>query len=323
MNHYISQSTSSTNSWLSGVLKGGQKGQNLNDFMQKNVFPDKEYKTKSKEVVDRLKMFVQHNTGYNIKELFVGGSQGKKTNLLGHSDVDLVMYSNRYGTMKEFRKNVSKDLQALTNHMKKDLTWAKGVNITRTTKHAVQFEVKLPGYAPIKVDLLPAPDLLQNKEPKYIYKEMKTLSEEERQYYSVCFAKKQTEFVKYVPPDVKHLTRLVKYWTKTENVPVKSYFTELLVIDSWKRWGKPDEFPIQKKFLSIIHRLKDLSDLRRMRWKENNTTMKTFPDLPPEGPVLLDVMNPFNNVAPTGEDVREVEEKATSLLDRKPTWSTE
>ena len=43
---------------------------------------------------------------------------------------------------------------------------------------------------------------------------MMTQTDKERQYYSVCFAEEQTKFVKSIPPYVRDVIRLLKYWKK-------------------------------------------------------------------------------------------------------------
>lgn len=49
-----------------------------------------------------------------------------------------------------------------------------------------------------------------------IYKEMESLSDCEKGYYSAALAPLQVEFVARAPTKVKTLIRLIKYWRKTE-----------------------------------------------------------------------------------------------------------
>ena len=58
-------------SWHVGVLKGSQAGETLDDFMQRKVFPDDEYKEKSKELVNWLVKFLQYNTRFSVDKVCV------------------------------------------------------------------------------------------------------------------------------------------------------------------------------------------------------------------------------------------------------------
>ncbi|XP_041357499.1 2'-5'-oligoadenylate synthase 2-like [Gigantopelta aegis] len=84
-----------------------------------------------------------------------------------------------------------------------------------------------------------------------IYDEMSRKSPGKRQFYSVCFAEKQAEFVKSVPQNVKNLIRLVKYWKKTEDVGLKSYVLELLIIHLWRECENRQFFSMEKMFTKV------------------------------------------------------------------------
>ncbi|XP_041358005.1 2'-5'-oligoadenylate synthase 2-like [Gigantopelta aegis] len=302
-----------TDSWHVDILKGSRKGENLDDFMKRKVFPDEEYKRKSKQLVNYLTKFVQHNIPFSVKKMFVGGSQGKKIDVLDNADVDLVMYINDYDTMEEFRNNLDDVLQNLEQHIQKDLNWAENVKVIDRTHHAVQFEVKLKGYDhPINVDLLPAIDLPEKAHSaKEMFNDMKSLTPDKQKFFSVCTSEKQTQFAREAPKQLKELTRLVKYWKKTENVPGKSYFFELFIRHLWEtEWGKPQIFSMEEKFKDVIRNLKTTRSMRII-WPELYDAEKYT--TVPERPVMLDPMNPFQNVAPSGTDVDGIIEKATSL----------
>ncbi|XP_041360287.1 2'-5'-oligoadenylate synthase-like protein 2 [Gigantopelta aegis] len=310
---HIHSSRAVGESWHVGVLEGSRRGENLDDFMKRKVFPDEVYTRKSKELVDRLMMFVQHNTRYSVRRLVVSGSQGKHTNLMDSSDVDLVMFINDFNTVDEFRDDIRTVVGVLKKHIMDDLNWASDVEMFATTMHSVMFKVKLHGYQPIEVDLLPAVDLLATKTMTQIYDEMSRKSPGKQQFYSVCFAEKQAEFVKSVPQNVKNLIRLVKYWKKTEDVGLKSYVLELLIIHLWRECENRQFFSMEEMFTKVMKRLRSFSDTKIL-WGDNYVASRYNDRI--DVPVLLDVVNPFNNLMPSSDKVRIVEEKAAELLGR-------
>ena len=90
------------------------------------------------------------------------------TNVLNHSDVDMIVFINDYPTMVEFQRNLDHVLETLERHVLKDLNWAREVEHIHTTHHAVQFKAKLKGYSDdvmMQVDLLPALDRLAQVSP--------------------------------------------------------------------------------------------------------------------------------------------------------------
>ncbi|XP_041358007.1 2'-5'-oligoadenylate synthase 2-like [Gigantopelta aegis] len=220
------------------------------------------------------------------------------------------MYINDYVTMDEFQNRLDGVLQNLAQHLKKDLNWADDVKVIHITHHAVQFQVKLKEYdRPINVDLLPAIDL--SEKAHTIYKDMKSLTSEEREFFSVSFSKKQTEFARELPNQVKELIRLVKYWKQTENLPGKSYFYELLVRHLWgNEWDKPQFISMEERFKDVICSLKNMRSMKIV-WPELYNAEKYT--TVPRRPVMLDPLNPFQNLAPSGMDVGVIIQNATSL----------
>ncbi|XP_041360237.1 2'-5'-oligoadenylate synthase 2-like [Gigantopelta aegis] len=299
------------------VFKGMEEYESMADFIERVVRPDDEYNRRCEDLVNRLKKFLENNTGLGVKRVFVGGSVGKMTSLSHYSDVDLIVFIDDYPTMVEFQKNLDSVLQKLEQHVLHDLNWAQEVEHTRTTHHAVQFKTKLKGYTDAvlrKVDLLPALDRLDQVPMDHVYNEMKALSAKERRYYSVCFTEEQTEFVKSMPHEVRDLIRFVKYWKETNDLPVRSYFLELLVIYIWsERRQRFETFCVCSMFKRVVYALRNIAQME-ITWPDIYTSTDYSP-LPPK-PVLLDPMNPYNNVAPSGDDLEEIVDKSIDLLIR-------
>ncbi|XP_046582349.1 2'-5'-oligoadenylate synthase 3-like [Haliotis rubra] len=161
----------------------------------------------------------------------------------------------------------------------------------------------------VDVDLLPAVDVLAggSKKPKEVWRQMKLEESSVRPYNSASFAPQQVAFVKTRPSRVKDLIRLVKHWKRTDHVNIRSYCIELMVINLWQKWGKPERFDMKDRLLDIFQQL---SSMRK--------TSITWPDEyditefggKPRSPYVMDPANPFMNTAPTAVQAKEVEDKA-------------
>ena len=100
-------------------------------------------------------------------------------------------------------------------------------------------------------------------------------SENDRRYYSAALVNRQVEFVKYQPPNVKNLIRLVKYWRKTciedkangSRLP-SSYPLELITIHCWEKAGRPGSFDTRAGFKSVLQRLVGYHQINAV-WYEN------------------------------------------------------
>ncbi|XP_041360232.1 2'-5'-oligoadenylate synthase 3-like [Gigantopelta aegis] len=145
------------------VFKEMEKYKSVTDFIEKVIRPNDKYNRRCEDLVNRLKKFLENNTGLHVKRVFIGGSVGKKTNVMNHSDVDLIVFINDYPTMVEFQRNLDSVLKTLERHVLHDFNWAKEVEHIGTTPYAVQFKAKLKGSTDdvmMHVDLLPALDIL-------------------------------------------------------------------------------------------------------------------------------------------------------------------
>ncbi|XP_041359787.1 2'-5'-oligoadenylate synthase 2-like [Gigantopelta aegis] len=141
---------------------------------------------------------------------------------------------------------------------------------------------------------------------------MENQEDKARQYYSVSFAEEQTNFVKASPHDVRDVIRLLKYWKKTENVPVRSYFLELLVIHMWqKKWQRTSK---RSGYTMVVEVVNELTNIKEMKitWPDRYISTEYSPL--PEKPVLLDPLNPYNNVAPFVNKLNDIVEKSRPLL---------
>ncbi|XP_038044085.1 2'-5'-oligoadenylate synthase 1A-like [Patiria miniata] len=246
---------------------------------------------------------------FNVSEIFKGGSLGKGTMVQNLSDVDLVAFINppylqhihtveakRY--RKQLRKVISKMKAALRKEAKFFTHLVK--NISSST-FLVKFTIVV-GDRPLKVDLLPTASIPPGVEGRALFETMMTRSSEDRELYSVSFAKSQVDFVKRQPGCVKELIRLVKNWAYTE-LPEelqKSYPLELITIFKWQRAGKPESFNKTRGLKDVLRSLQAIKALRTYHMAQYSCSKQLaksiFCQQPSKGPIMLDPVNPTNNV---------------------------
>ncbi|XP_067657702.1 2'-5'-oligoadenylate synthase 1-like isoform X2 [Haliotis asinina] len=281
----------------------------------RDIQPDHEKMKRCREAVEKLKLFMQHNSRYSIKEFVKGGSFEKGTSVKDTFDLDLVAFIEDYRSVTELKDDITGILSALEDHIVHgDITWAKSVIFKKKSHRSVQFMIT--GHESedlLEVDLLPAVDL--GKGPREnIFKEMKR-SPETQHLYSACLTKDQTEFVKDIPLQVKNLIRLVKHWKELEGVKIRSYCVELIVIGLWQQWGKLT-FDMSEGFRKVM---KELSRFGSMQMDSLGKHCVSDYTTLPSPPAVIDPANPFVNVADniTPSDVNNIERKAKEVLANK------
>nr|XP_022293878.1 2'-5'-oligoadenylate synthase 1A-like isoform X2 [Crassostrea virginica] len=260
--HPPPRSVSATSSPLSAL-----SARELNTFVQTELEPDTEYNKSCNAVVDRLCQFMQNNFPDVIRpsEVRKAGSLGKGTAVKGKSDADLVVFLANFHTISDLRVN----LPSIFARMKRYLGEYGGCDVTGTTPHAVQVSVHCHGHSH-DADILPSVNILKTKTLHEIYKEM-DLEPRFQHFYSAALAPLQIDFVSQVPPKVKNLIRLMKFWKKTEfedsvsdpdrKLP-SSYLLELIVINEWKRAGSPQNFDLRKGFYQVLTAITNYRTMR-------------------------------------------------------------
>ncbi|XP_046546933.1 2'-5'-oligoadenylate synthase 3-like isoform X2 [Haliotis rubra] len=302
------------------LIPGMQTGDTLYKFIDREIRPNQKFNSRCLQIIDKLVRSLQARTSpFNIKRILKGGSLGKGTSVKDRSDIDLIIFFNGYNTVQELQNDKERLLQQLEDYVKKD--WSDHLILKEKTPYSLQFYLKIDtDDKEHEVDLLPALDITQSgRQLSEIYSEMQLLSGPERDPYSCCFAPLQLDFVSATnrvstPGKVKDLIRLLKYWIKVEDVPLRSYFLELLVVQQWREANTPQDINLEECLKNIISQLIECKTMAiaftdHYDYKEYRKSLKP--------PFLLDPANPFRNVGPVSKrEIEETARKAATLLKR-------
>ncbi|XP_078322331.1 2'-5'-oligoadenylate synthase 1A-like isoform X2 [Crassostrea virginica] len=290
----------------------------LNTFVQTELEPDTEYNRSCNAVVDRLCQFMQNSFPGKLRpsEVLKAGSLGKGTAVKGKSDADLVVFLANYRSIFD----LSLHLRVIFAEMKLYLGRYGGCVITGTTRHALQVSVHCHGHSH-DADILPSVDILKRKTLHDIYKEMES-APFLRDYYSAALTSLQIDFVSHIPPKVKNLVRLMKFWKKTnfeestsyQRLP-SSFLLELIVINEWKRAGSPEDFDLRKGFYQVLSSITHYRTMR-LAYTQHYKFHHCHDDF-----FVMDPANPFNNVMNSCKCWETVAEKARSFLRIAPLFT--
>ncbi|XP_046546956.1 2'-5'-oligoadenylate synthase 2-like [Haliotis rubra] len=302
------------------LLPGMNHGETLTKFIDRTLRPSTSFNKRCSEIIDKLVRTLQAKSSpFNIKGIVKGGSLGKGTSVRDKSDIDLIIFFNDYNTVKGLQKYKDKLLQQLKAFVQDE--WSDHFIYKEITPFSVQFYLKIDEEdTEHEVDLLPALDITKSgRKPSEIYEEMLDQQPKVRDHYSSCLAPLQLEFVTHTdrmatPAKVKDFMRLLKYWAKVEDVPLRSYFLELLVVRQWREDGKPKDIDTETYLYRALQQLAQLRDMA-IAFSDNYNFVDYVPNI--KKPFLLDPANPFKNVAPSSKrDVDVVVKKSQILLER-------
>ncbi|XP_067677650.1 2'-5'-oligoadenylate synthase 1-like isoform X2 [Haliotis asinina] len=302
------------------LIPGMQMGETLYKFIDRELRPNQKFNSRCLQIIDKLVRSLQARTSpFRIKRIVKGGSLGKGTSVKDRSDIDLIIFFNGYSTVQELQEDKDRLLQELENYVKAE--WSNHLLFKEKTPYSVQFYLKMENDdKEHEVDLLPALDITQSgRQLSEIYSEMEQLSGPDRDPYSCCFAPLQLDFVTATkrvstPGKVKDLIRLLKYWIKVEDVPLRSYFLELLVVRQWREANTPQDINLEDYLKNIINQLTECKTMA-IAFTDNYDYKEYRKSLKP--PFLLDPANPFRNVAPVSKrEIDMTESKAANLLKR-------
>lgn len=285
----------------------------LSSFVKSKIEPDTAYIQRCNAVVDRLCQFMKNSLPPKLKpsEVRKCGSLGKGTAVIGKSDADLVVFLAEFHSISTLRSEIKRILDEMQEYFVK----FGGCKLEGKTWHAVKLLITCNDHTH-SVDILPSVDILKLKTTKDIFKEMESLSDCEKGYYSAALAPLQVEFVARAPTKVKTLIRLIKYWRKTEfkentsdqRLP-SSYSLELIVIAVWETAGKPENFELCKGFYHVLRAIAYYRCLKHA-WTLNYDSHYVQRD-----PFyVVDPANPFNNVLTACNCWDMIAAKAKSLL---------
>lgn len=285
----------------------------LSAFVQSKIEPDTAYIQRCNAVVDRLCQFMNNSLPPTLRpsEVRKCGSLGKGTAVKGKSDADLVVFLAEFHSISTLRSEIKRILDEMQEYFVK----FGGCKLEGKTWHAVKLLITCNDHTH-SVDILPSVDIFKLKTTKDIFKEMESLSDCEKGYYSAALAPLQVEFVARAPTKVKTLIRLIKYWRKTEfkentsdqRLP-SSYSLELIVIAVWETAGKPENFELCKGFYHVLRAIAYYRCLKHA-WTLNYDSHYVQRD-----PFyVVDPANPFNNVLTACNCWDMIAAKAKSLL---------
>ncbi|XP_041370391.1 2'-5'-oligoadenylate synthase 1A-like [Gigantopelta aegis] len=318
------------------LLDDIRSGETLNQYIERIVQPDTAYLEKCNRTVDKLVRFLHEKLtpalrrlsshqlrNVNVKEILKSGSLGKSTAVRNKSDIDLILFLNGIETVENLRDlmpTILRCLRELLNELVRspNYPWARSIRYKKDSKFAICcILTTTDDYGnedEREVDLLPAVDITHSESLRRIYDKMDSTDEDSRRYYSACLSRMQREFVQNATASakVKDLIRLVKIWAKDRQVPIRSYFVELLVIYNQRRHPAQDfEIPDHVKEILVL-----LSECESMRivFTDKYNPRNYRNTMNKDQPYLLCPANPFMNTAPSPADARIVARKAREVL---------
>lgn len=269
--------------------------------MQAQVEPTEDYVKSCTHCVDELVDYLQRipNEAYRPMKVIKSGSLGKGTEVKDLSDIDLVVVMHDAGSdMLEQRERA-------INYLEKYLSSNKRCIPDGKTFASVKIKLRDKSDKEIDVDVLPAfidVDIERNgrQQLNKIYDMMKS-NTSFCQAASAALAPIQRDFVKKVPPKVKQLIRLVKYWKKTclQEMPKKRYPTsyplELITIGAWQDAGSPENFDMRQGLYHVMLAMKNYRNLRRV-WYEHYDKERADRADKCRDFYVIDPSNPYNNI---------------------------
>ncbi|XP_052711005.1 2'-5'-oligoadenylate synthase 3-like [Crassostrea angulata] len=192
----------------------------LSSFVKSKIEPDTAYIQRCNAVVDRLCQFMINSLPPTLRpsEVRKCGSLGKGTAVIGKSDADLVVFLAEFHSISTLRSEIKRILDEMQEYFVK----FGGCKLEGKTWHAVKLLITCNDHTH-SVDILPSVDILKLKTTKDIFKEMESLSDCEKGYYSAALAPLQVEFVARAPTKVKTLSKLqeLKQHLRRQNYPVE------------------------------------------------------------------------------------------------------
>ncbi|XP_071119057.1 2'-5'-oligoadenylate synthase 2-like [Haliotis cracherodii] len=250
-------------------------------------------------MVERIIQFLQQNVFTSVIRIV---KVGKNTPVYTTSDVDLFVFINDLTSIRELKAQTRHILHTIRARLD-SAAWhssAGVIDCLESTTHSIKMRLTCRDVGQQHmVEIFPAYDILRYQNEHDVYMDMRELPDADRDYYSVCLARIQIDFIRQAPRQVRSLIRILKYWLKEEvnvDAEITSYYLmELLVMHRWQRAGHPTDFDMLDWFEEIMIQLFDLKSLG-IEWANKYTTTK-YRAVPPR-PFVMDPANPFNNVLP-------------------------
>ena len=280
-----------------------------------SLAPNAKTEAAANRVVNQLVKILQNCPGLSIDRCCVSGSFGKKTSLVIF-DIDLVVFVN------DEEPPFTSVIQLLEKYVPSALNVAE---VHKTTRFSIQFLTE--GF---KVDLLPAQNLVHetgNGSPANAQRinaiaKLKTLtSERDRAYWSSAFAESIVHFMKAKKPFVNAAVRICKFWKKACKVTnstfptwFSSFMVEIIAIDAAE---KELEMHLSNASLVLVLKafLENLANPNKIKIIGNHVEKNIPKDVLKQRPLIMDPVNPFNNVANRIGDWMTIQVIAQATLD--------
>ncbi|XP_063396444.1 2'-5'-oligoadenylate synthase 1-like [Mytilus trossulus] len=283
-------------------FNGMLPGETLEKFLDREVRPDTKFLSDCSQVIDTVVRLIHRNPKYKVNQVIKGGSLGKGTAVRDHSDVDLLVVLNNFRDVEHLAENMEEVLYNFREYLESAVGKTKNIEISMNgqTPFTLQFDLCC-GNEWFDVDLLPIVDvwstwllgLAGGVRSTYSIMESKP---DLRKYYAKSLAKLQVEFVKPMPPRVKDLIRLLKYWKYTEQVDLTSYCIELMVIYVWRENGKQNNFTMKQMMTKVVDLLASFNNVR-ITFNDHFTPSYYIKQLKKQPPYVMDPANPYHDVA--------------------------
>ncbi|XP_006811629.1 uncharacterized protein LOC102807889 [Saccoglossus kowalevskii] len=281
----------------------------LNKYVNSHLCPTEEEDYRCNQAVMHLTSIIESNSGLKLKYFLKGGPFGRGTNLKGTSDVKLILFLEEYSNLGEFKEGMTKILQ----NIKSSLTATDDANLEVIEEMPTSLKVQIKNSTDGdvgQVELIPAFDVL-GKEPTKddkgkIYQSILAESDAEKLAYSTHLTHLQLDFFKEIPPQVKNLSRLVKYWLNSlceansidKSTMPSEYMLELITIDTWEETGEKIRFDMADGLRAVLQRFMSY-DAVEVEWFVNcreDLAEKIHSIVKPTRPIIYDPANPLINV---------------------------
>ena len=270
--------------------------------------PDENFVTAANMVVDKVQRALHKCKQVHVDRCCVSGSFGKTTSVVGPFDIDLVVFLNEAfppfdSTLTELTKFLTQELDGIQME----------VETETTTRYSVQFI--LDGF---HVDLLPASNLVPSKSATNptalqrlaVWKKLGELCEEHRMEemrpWSAALAESTVEFMKRQSSFAHAAVRVCKLWKKSCLVVHSSFslwFTSSLIeliaikLANDEERDNPNDSSIMKVFQNFLMALADVNRLSIIL-SDCYYEQSLVPDfMQQQRPLIMDPVNPYNNVA--------------------------
>ncbi|XP_069076771.1 2'-5'-oligoadenylate synthase 1-like [Pleurodeles waltl] len=248
-----------------------------------------------------------------VTRLTKGGSYVKGTDTQDWSDIDLVLFTDAFGSLEDCKENLTEVLKGLEKRLKRS-SLASRIMMERRTPFALRFQFNCYKNTHIHhFDVMPCYDALglnpsKGSKRSLYYKLYQSIDSEEVQLYAMCLLQYQVEFVKTSTPNVKTLIRLVKHWLQTSfamstddnkfrRLP-SSYAMELISIYIWQLARKPIFFSLHQGFRAVLKLLTHYSDICIIWYEQYSPNLRFLRKANhlQARPFILDPANPTFNV---------------------------